>query len=138
EELRSEVDKALEELQALPERREIDIAADFNGDPAFIHKESVFSGKKGEGAWTMSLQIYCRQERCPRCPHGWFNYRYRRNRKTGNVRIEWTGGSPTIDPDVMKELRKGVAPPQAAYAYEIIEDGEKARPRYGRDTKTKR
>src|SRR5215510_4733766 len=63
EELRSEVDKALEELQALPERREIDIAADFNGDPAFIHKESVFSGKKGEGAWTMSLQIYCRQER---------------------------------------------------------------------------
>ena len=126
EALRAEIDETLEEIRVLPQQREADIASDFNGDAALIHEGRVFSGRKEDGVWTMSLKIYCRQEHCPRCPHGWFNYRYWLNKKTGNVRIEYTHSSPALDPDLIEELRKHVQLPWATYEVEIPKSDEEA------------
>ena len=107
ERLQNDVQAIIDEIEALPEKREIDIMADHTGDPKMIAE--IINREQGEGKWTQWESIYCCAERCPNCPHGPFMFVYRETKK-GKIRIV-DRGIPAFDIRVLKEMEKDIKPP---------------------------
>jgi hypothetical protein len=119
-ELRAEIDTATAEIQSLPERRDIDIAADFNGDPALVAEVKRIVGDKSKGQWRQLQKIFCRAEHCPDCPHGWYWYSYQSNKKTGKVIARFTG-TPVLPPELTDKLmEKALKTKPVAYEFQDL------------------
>jgi hypothetical protein len=118
-ELRSEIDKTIAEIEALPQRRDIDIASDFNSDSACVAEVKRIDGDKKKGVWRQLQKIYCSTEHCPNCPHGWYWYTYRSNKKTGKVTAHFTG-IPVFEPKLIDKLKKKALQAKPV-AYEFVE-----------------
>ena len=111
-ELLAAVQSRIEELERLPARREIDIAADHTGDKELIHAVLWTVGDQTTGRWRQSETIYCCPERCPSCPHGEFLFRYRRNKRKGTLTVTFVG-FPALDDEVLEQMHSEVRAPHA-------------------------
>lgn len=119
--LRDDILSIIDELEALPDRRDVDIAAAFTGDPALVHEVDHIIGKKDTGKWVQLQKIYCSLERCPECPHGWYLYRYRSNKKRGTVSVEFLN-KPGFSPELMKTMSKSVSRPPVGFEIRPLPD----------------
>lgn len=88
--LRDELQVLINEIENGP-RREIDIATDHKGDPAFIAEIVKIIGDKKSGKWIQVERIFCSKEKCPECPHGDFHYEYRLNSRKGTTSVRYRG-----------------------------------------------
>ncbi|MDA2928508.1 hypothetical protein MYX84_00945 [Acidobacteria bacterium AH-259-O06] len=107
--LRDDIQTAIDELEALPEKRKIDLAAEHSGKAEMIHEIIDIEGESGKRKWTQWETIYCSPEKCSECPHGPFMFTYRANKK-GTVRIV-DYGIPAFDIRALKEMEKHIEPP---------------------------
>jgi hypothetical protein len=69
--------------------------------------------------------IYCSAERCPRCPHGDFRFRYGRNKRKDTLSVKYMG-TMAFSYEVIEGLRAGVRKPAAAYIMETKPDSNKS------------
>ena len=102
-ELRDDLSEIIREQEAQP-RREIDIAAEHTGDPALIARVLRTVGDPNSGRWHQVERIYCTFERCPRCPHGDFRYRYQRNKRKGTITVDYVG-TQVFDHELIERLK---------------------------------
>src|SRR5262249_36239927 len=103
--------------------REIDIATEHSGDPAFVARVLRTDGDPESGRWYQVERIYCSVERCPACPHGDFKYRYQRSKK-GTISKKYMS-TMALSHEIIEWLRAGVSP-GFAYELETIPNGDKA------------
>jgi hypothetical protein len=82
-------------------------------------------GDPNSGDWYQVERIYCSAERCPRCPHGDFRFRYRRNKRKDTLSVKYMG-TMAFSYEVIEELRAGVRKPIAAYILKTKPDSNKA------------
>lgn len=64
-------------------------------------------GEPDAASYRRLLRIYCSQERCPRCPHGDFWYRYRRNSQSATTAVRFTGRA-VFAPDAIDRRSKEI------------------------------
>ena len=109
---REDLDAVIGELESVPERREIDIAAEHSGEPDLVGE---VLDVQDEGRWREQLQtIYCSTDRCPRCPHGPYWYTYRQNVRKGTTSIRYAGrpfvDMKLVDAAMAEGERRGLRP----------------------------
>jgi hypothetical protein len=97
------------------ERREIDIASEHTGARELSARVLRVIGDPSSGKWEQIERIYCSLERCPRCPHGDFRYRYQRDRRRGSVSVRYIG-TMALSHETVEHLREGIC---AGMLYEI-------------------
>jgi|SRR6266850_4515000 len=108
--LRDDLQKLVFQLENSP-RREIDIATAHTGDPALTVQVLRINGDKNSNKWGQVERILCSLEGCLNCPHGDFKYEYRKNKKSGAIKV----------------IYKGEAFPDKLRFFEFTEDGESVR-----------
>jgi hypothetical protein len=102
--LRDQISQSIDEISAQP-RREIDIAADFDGRPDLVAEVLRTRGNPDSGKWKQLQRIYCSPEHCSECPHGEFWYRYTRNRKKKTLKSTYIG-KPGLSQDELQHLNE--------------------------------
>ena len=90
-ELRDDVQTVITDIESQRDRRDIDIASEFRGEPEFVAEVLRASGNKESGKWEQLEKIYCSRERCSRCPHGPFFFTYRRIKSSGKLKVKYSG-----------------------------------------------
>jgi hypothetical protein len=89
--LRDDVQAVMNEIERAPERREIDIGAEFSGDPELVGEVLEAFGDKTSGKWQEILTLYCGRAHCESCPHGPYLFEYRRAKGTGKITFKFRG-----------------------------------------------
>ena len=109
--LRTDVDRFIAEIEGGPQR-EIDIAFE-HSDPALVGRVLRTIGDPGAGTRYQIERIYCSIEKCPRCPHGDFWFRYRRSGNKGTLKKECVGfGAPmAFDHELLEQMKGGLREP---------------------------
>jgi hypothetical protein len=115
--LQQELDQLVREVANQPPR-ETDVAFDHTGDPSLVAKVLRIIGYPNSGSWYQVERIYCSPERCPRCPHGDFKFRYRHNKRKGTTSKKYVARM-AFEQEVIDRLKAGVRKPAAAYAVEV-------------------
>ena len=116
--LRTEIQGIIEELEANPARREIDIAAEHSGKSALIQEIIRHRPQKGRG-WLKRLEkVYCSPQGCSKCPHGPFWFTYRTNKRSSAMNLV-AFSEPAFPDSLIKELRYQARP---FTPYEILSD----------------
>jgi hypothetical protein len=128
-ELKEEIDKELEERKNRP-ISENDIAENFKGEEELIAK--LYSREpypKDESRFLVRAKIFCSKEKCEKCPHGPFLFRYKYY-KSGALKVEYKG-KLLFDADLLEKLERELEnqPPPAIVPWEdferMVETGEK-------------
>lgn len=115
------VQSLIQKLEGASIRREIDIAADHEGNVDLIHSIVRTMGNQRAGRWQQVEKIYCCREHCPRCPHGEFIFRYRRNKRKRSVTVTFVG-MPALPNDILEQMQSDVRDPHP-YLISIAPDG---------------
>jgi hypothetical protein len=106
-ELAADVESVIHELESSTLRREIDIAEEHDGNASLIHSVVRKIGNEKTGRWRQVEWIYCCSQHCPRCPHGEFVFRYRRNRRKHTTNVSFVG-MPALDDKTLEWMRSTV------------------------------
>jgi hypothetical protein len=122
-ELVTDAQSLIRDLEAAPVRREIDIAAEHDDNVDLIHSVVRTIGDRATGRWRQVEKIYCSLEHCPRCPHGEFIFRYRRNKRKKHVTVTFVG-TPGLPNEVLEQMRLDIRPPVAAVDILAVTKGE--------------
>jgi hypothetical protein len=128
-ELKKDIDKELEERKdRLPS--EDDIADNFKGEKELIaklyHREPC---PKDKSRYLVSAKIFCCKEKCKKCPHGPFFFKYKYY-KSGVLKVEYEGKA-VFDLDLLEKRERELdnLPPPAIVPWEdfekMVETGEK-------------
>ena len=122
-ELHTELNKIITELEILPNKREIDIAAEHSNNPHLVAKIYRTVGDKSRGRWKQLESIFCSSDHCQQCPHGPYWYGYRRNKRHGTLTLKFAG-RPAFHPDDIELLRQRTTIP-AAYEIRLVRNDDK-------------
>jgi hypothetical protein len=112
-----DLQELLVELENHPPR-EVDIAADHR-DPKLIAKVLRVEGDPHTSNWYQIERIYCSSQRCARCPHGDFRFRYQRNKQRGTI-TKKLSGTMAFSHETREQLNAGVREP--VYVFEFDKD----------------
>ncbi len=108
----------ISELESGP-LRDVDIASSHGGGQELVASQVDISGDPNGAAWQEVLRLYCSKDRCLRCPHGDFIFRFRRSRK-GVVNVKYVG-QRVFSAETIERMRRHAKAPMAIYKVDVGE-----------------
>ncbi|MHC4158613.1 MAG: hypothetical protein ACYSSO_05995 [Planctomycetota bacterium] len=120
------IDTVIAKIESLPVQRDIDIGADFSGNNELIADIIHKSTTQKTNVWFQIQTIFCSKNKCKSCPHGPFNYKYRRN-KQGEIKVKYVG-QPVFDTrPLVNQLQRIRENPPPKQGFIVRQDNKKNR-----------